>query len=170
MSQMQGFGGLGSTAQAGPAVAMGQYFVVHIDNTTYNFGGWSRATGLSVTWQQLEHREGNLGNYVLYLPGTTKYEPITLSRAAGAQSAVVQHWLAQTSKNPQPLSGTIQLLPPAGPPPIIEWRLTEFFPIAWSIESFDPAGSKPAIETLKIAHTGFLSDDMSMVSSMAPGI
>lgn len=170
MSVMQGSGGLGSAAQAGPAVAMGQFFVVQIDNTTYNLGGWSRATGLSVTWQQLEHREGNLGNYVMYLPGTTKYEPITLSRAAGAQSAVVQRWLAQTSRNPQPLSGTIQLVPPDGGSPLVEWRLSEFFPIAWSIESFDPAASKPAIETLKIAHTGFLSDDLSMAGSMLPGL
>jgi phage tail-like protein len=169
MSQMQGLGGLGNVAEAWPAVAMAQYFVVQIDNTTYDLGSWSRATGLSVTWDKLEHREGNLGNYVLYLPGKTTYEPITLSRAAGAQSATVQRWLAQTSRNPQPLSGTIQLISPADGTPVVEWRLTEFFPIGWQIESFDPAASKPAVETLKIAHTGFLSDDLSMANSMAPG-
>lgn len=168
MSQMQGFGGLGSTGS--PVVAMAQNFIVQIDNSTYDLGSWSRATGLSVTWKQLEHREGNMGNYVLYLPGTTTYDAISLSRAAGPSSAVVQRWLAQTSKNPQPLSGTIQLVGPNSTTPIVEWRLTEFFPINWSIESFDPAASKPAIETLKIVHTGFLSDDLSMAASMLPGL
>jgi phage tail-like protein len=142
-------------------IGMSHHYAVLIDNIKYHFGDWSRAAGLSVSWQQLEHREATPGNYVEYLPGLTKYEPITLSRAAGPYSRVVQHWLSQTSKNPQPQSGTIQLVNFLGTP-IVEWRLSEFFPIAWSIESFDAAGAKPAVETLKLAHTGFLDDDLSL--------
>jgi phage tail-like protein len=165
MSELQG---LGRSAKA-PSVALAQYFAVQIDNSNYDLGSWSRAAGLSVTWDKVEHREGNLGNYVLYLPGKTTYEPITLSRAAGAMSSVVQHWLTQTSLNPQPLSGAIQLLSPSSSSVIVEWRLSEFFPIAWSIETFDPAASKPAIETLKLSHTGFLRDELSLQNSMTPG-
>jgi phage tail-like protein len=165
MSELQGLGTPG-TAQS---VALAQYFVVQIDNSKYNLGSWSRAAGLSVTWDKLEHREGSLGNYVLYLPGKTTYEPVTLSRAAGPQSSVVQRWLAQTSLNPQPLSGAIQLVSQHGNAVIVEWRLSEFFPIAWSIESFDPAASKPAIETLKLSHTGFLPDELSLQNSATPG-
>lgn len=142
-------------------VGMSHHYTVLIDNLIYHFGDWSRAAGLSVSWQQLEHRDGRPGNHVDFLPGLTKYEPITLSRAAGLYSRVVQHWLSQTSKNPKPQSGTIQLVNYIGMP-IVEWRLAEFFPIAWSIESFDAAGAKPAIETLKLAHTGFIEDDMSL--------
>jgi phage tail-like protein len=139
---------------------MSHHYAILIDNIMYHFGDWSRAAGLSVSWQQLEHRSGE-GNQVEFLPGLTKYEPITLSRAAGPYSRIVQRWLSQTSKSPKPQSGTIQLVNFLGTP-IVEWRLAEFFPVAWSIESFDASGAKPAIETLKLAHTGFLDDDLSL--------
>lgn len=143
------------------ALGMTHRFAVLIDNSMYHFGDWARVTGLSVTWQQIEHRVGSAGNHSRLFPGTTRYEPITLSRSAGPGSRIVQRWLTQTSKAPRPQSGTIQLLGFAGVP-LVAWRLSEFFPIAWSIESFDAAGAKPAIETLKLAHTGFLEDDMAL--------
>lgn len=145
-------------------VGMSHRYAVLLDSVSLNMGAWYKVTGLSVSWQQLEHRVGEYGNRVWLYPGTTKYEPITLSRAAGVDSQAVQAWLAQTSKNPQPQSGIIQLVDYAGAP-IAEWRLNEFFPISWSIESFDAAGGKPAIETLKLAHTGFLQDDVNSQAS-----
>ena len=78
----------------------------------------------------------------------------------------MQYWLTQTSKNPQPQSGTIQLVDYTGIP-LVQWRLSEFFPIAWSVESFEASGAKPAIETLKLAHSGFLEDDLNS-SALSP--
>ena len=162
---------LGAIEQAGnlagtALVGMSHRYSVLIDNVTYHFGDWSRVTGLSVSWQQIEHRVGDQGNQIWLYPGTTKYEPITLSRAAGPYSRVVQYWLTQTSKNPQPQSGTIQLVDYTGIP-LVQWRLSEFFPIAWSVESFEASGAKPAIETLKLAHSGFLEDDLNS-SALSP--
>jgi phage tail-like protein len=167
-------GPLGALEEAvGGAVAMvgmNHRYTVLIDNFAYHFGDWSKVTGLSVTWQQVEYRVGEYGNQVWIYPGTTKYEPITLSRAAGPYSRVVKSWLAQTSKKMQPQSGTIQLVDYLGIP-LVQWRLSEFFPIAWSVESFDASGAKPVIETLKLAHTGFLEDDLnSLASSPDPPI
>jgi phage tail-like protein len=144
-------------------VGMSHHYSVLIDNIKYHLGDWSKVEGLSVSWKRLEHRTGDAGNKVTYLPGTTEYEAITLSRAASPYSRVVQYWLSQTSKNPAPQSGTIQLVDCAGAA-IVQWRLNEFFPIGWSIESFDAAGARPAIERLKLAHTGFLDDNISMLS------
>ncbi len=166
MTDLQSIAGIAGQVQGvvdSLTVGMSHHYSVLIDNVKYHFGDWSRASGLSVTWQQLEHREGESGNSVVYLPGSTKYEPITLSRAAGPYSRMVQYWLSQTSRNPQPQSGTIQLVNFLGLP-MVQWRLSEFFPIGWSVESFDAAGAKPAIETLKLAHTGFLQDELSMLS------
>src|SRR5262249_22375860 len=91
-------------------VGMSHHCTVLIDNVKYHCGDWSRAAGLSWSWQQIEHRDGEPGNSAEFFPGTTKYEPITLSRAAGPYSRVVQFWLSQTSRAPQPQSGTIQLV------------------------------------------------------------
>jgi phage tail-like protein len=161
LQALAGIAGQAATTLESLTVGMSHRYAILIDNIKYHFGDWSRASGLSVTWTQIEHRDGESGNYTEIYPGVTKYEPITLSRAAGPYSAVVHYWLSQTSKNPQPQSGTIQLVNFAGLP-MMAWRLSEFFPIGWSIESFDAAGAKPAVETLKLAHTGFLDDEVSL--------
>ena len=145
------------------SVGMGHQYTVLIDSVTYHFGSWAKASGLSVNWTPCEYRTGDQGNMVWLAPGLTKYEPIALSRAACAESRIVQYWLSSTAKNPQPLSGTIQLINWLGTA-LVEWRLNEFFPIGWSIDAFDASGGKPAMETLKLAHTGFLGDEFSMLN------
>jgi phage tail-like protein len=168
MSELQSLaglaGGLGASVGS-PAVSMSHHYAVLIDNVKYHFGDWSKATGLSVNWTLIEHHTGDEGNESCFFPGSTKYELITLSRAAGPYSRMVQHWLSQTSKNPQLQSGTIQLVDFVGVP-LVQWRLNEFFPIGWAIESFDAGAAKPAVETLKLAHSGFLDDAVSMLSPL----
>jgi phage tail-like protein len=159
---------LAALRSAGAQIGMSHRYTVIIDNFAYQLGEWSKVSGLSVTWQQLDYRVGEYGNRVWLHPGTTKYEPITLSRAAGESSRIVKAWLAQTSKNMKPQSGTIQLVNYLGAP-LVQWRLNEFFPIAWSVDSFDSAGAKPAIETLKIVHTGYLEDDVNSLATPPAG-
>lgn len=152
---------LGMLGDAVRHVSMTHHFVVIIDHPAYDLGTWSKVSGLSVSWAPCEYRVGDAGNQVWILPGNTKYEKIKLSRAACADSQMVQLWLAQTSKNPAPLSGTILLVDWMGIP-VVHWRLSQFFPIGWSIVEFDADQGRPAIETLELAHTGFLYDDFSL--------
>ena len=138
-------------------VSMSHRFVVLLDNSTYDLGTWYRVSGLQVKWQRCEYRVGDRGNQFWVLPGNTEYERIKLSRAACADSQVVQAWLASTSLNPVPHSGVIVLMDYGIP--VVHWRLNEFFPVAWQIVDFDADAAKPAIETLELAHTGFLYDE-----------
>ena len=139
-------------------VSMTHHFVVLIDNPAYNLGTWYRVSGLSVKWQDCKYRVGDRGNQLWILPGNTDYPNIKLSRAACADSQVVQAWLASTSLNPVPHSGVIMLMAYGGVP-VVHWRLNQFFPIAWSIVDLDADSAKPAVETLELAHTGFLYDE-----------
>lgn len=139
-------------------VSMSHHFVVLIDNPTYDLGAWYRVSGLSVKWKSCEYRVGDQGNQSYILPGNTEYQNIKLSRAACADSQIVQAWLASTSLNPVPHSGAIMLMDFGGVP-VVHWQLKEFFPIAWSIVDFDADAAKPAIETLELAHNGFLYDE-----------
>ena len=139
-------------------VSMTHHFVVLIDKSTYDLGTWYRVQGLSVKWQECKYRVGDQGNQLWILPGNTDYPNIKLSRAACADSQVVQAWLASTSLNPVPHSGVIMLMAYGGVP-VVHWRLNEFFPIKWSIVDLDADSAKPAIETLELAHTGFLYDE-----------
>ena len=138
-------------------VSMTHHFVVLIDNPTYDLGTWYRVSGLQVKWQRCDYRVGDRGNQLWVLPGNTEYPTIKLSRAACADSQVVQAWLASTSLNPVPHSGVIMLMDYGIP--VVQWRLNEFFPIAWQIVDFDADAAKPAVETLELAHTGFHYDE-----------
>ena len=142
-------------------VSMTHHFVVILDDPAYNLGSWSKAAGLSVSWAPCEYRVGDAGNQLWVMPGTTKYEKVKLSRAAGADSQIVQQWLARNSARPSPLSGTIMLMDWTGVP-VVHWRLNQFIPIGWSIVEFDADQGKAAIETLELAHTGFLYDETSL--------
>lgn len=145
-------------------IGMSHWYTVAIDNIRYDFGSWAKVSGLTVTWEVCELRTGDSPNQAIGFPGHTKYEKITLSRAACAQSRAVQQWLIQTSQNPQPQSGAIQLLDSTGTG-LVEWRLNEFFPVGWSITDFDTGGGKPVMETLSLMHSGFLGDQVSLYSA-----
>lgn len=138
-------------------VAMSHRFVVRIDSAEYDLGSWSRVSGLRVSWQKHGYRPGN-NNDELLVPGNISYDTIKLERAACSDSAVVQRWLVQTSRQHTALSGGIDMVDFAATP-VITWELKQFFPISWSIGEFNSKGANPAIESLELAHTGFLDDE-----------
>jgi phage tail-like protein len=137
-------------------VGMSHRYVIDIDNSEYQLGAWTKAAGLGVRWQRLSYRPG-YRSVESIAPGNISYIDISLSRAAGADSARVQRWLNTVTLERKPLSGTIYLVDFLGAP-VVDWELREFFPIGWRLTEFDSTGSRPAIETLELAHTGFLAE------------
>lgn len=135
-------------------------FVVEFDDANYDLGAWSRASGLSVKWDVVEYRTGNY-NRVWSAPGVAKYTTISLSRATCLDSQFVQEWLAETTKEPKVFSGAIKLLTPIGIP-LCEWTLRQFIPIGWKIADLETKAATVVIETLDLAHTGFLPDDIKL--------
>jgi phage tail-like protein len=133
---------------------MSHRYVIDIDKSQYQLGAWTKAAGLGVKWQKLSYRPG-YANVETIAPGNVTYTDISLSRAAGADSATVQRWLASVTLSRTPLSGAIYLVDFLGMP-VVTWELREFFPIGWRLTEFDSTGSRPALETLELAHTGFL--------------
>jgi phage tail-like protein len=139
-------------------VGMTHRFVVQIDQMTYDLGDWSRVSGLGVTWTPVAFRTGD-SNQTWIAAGNATYQNISLSRAACSDSETVQNWLKSTSRSNAALSGAIKMTDFLGMT-VVEWKLKEFFPIGWKIVEFDASGSKAAVETLDLAHTGFLDDEM----------
>lgn len=144
------------------SVSMNHHFVVRIDRSSYDLGSWQSASGLSVKWTRCEYRTGDQGNQVWIWPGATQsYSNIKLSRAACSDSETVQQWLAATSAKPEPYSGAVQLMDWLGFK-VVEWVFTCLFPVGWDISGFNAADGKPAIESLELAHTGFLPPHKSV--------
>jgi phage tail-like protein len=140
-------------------VGMSHRFVVRIDRGAYDLGTWSKVAGLSVSWAKIVYRPGE-NNDEIVVPGNVSYPNIKLSRAACSASATVQKWLATTSTRHELLGCGISMIDFRNEP-VITWDLRQFFPISWSITDFDSSGARAAMETLELAHTGFLSDGVS---------
>jgi len=139
-------------------VAIANRFLVVLDGVS--FGMWASASGLDVSWGLCEYRAGDMGNARWFFPGATKYSDVQLSRAACAESGVVKKWLDANSKSKGSLekkSGTITLMTSDGAE-VTHWTLANVMPLKWAIEKFDASASKVAMETLTLAHEGFLDD------------
>jgi phage tail-like protein len=153
-----------ATAAAGALTeglfGMTHSFLIVIDNPTYDLGYWHKASGLTVKWETCRYQAGDQGNEYWIYPGTTKYENIKLTRPISPTSNVTQAWLSSTSANMMPLSGAIMLCAAMGIP-IITWRLYQFFPVSWQVGEFTAETGKVVTETLELAHTGFLDDQIT---------
>jgi phage tail-like protein len=152
---------MASTAQAFAEgmFGMSHRFIVIIDNPTYDLGYWQKVSGLSVSWETCRYQTGDQGNEFWLHPGATTYDNIKLSRPISPGSNITQAWLSATSTDMTPLSGAIMLCASMGVP-IITWRLHQFFPVKWEIDELSAEDGKVVTETLELAHTGFLDDQI----------
>jgi phage tail-like protein len=144
-------------AGADAMYGMTMRFKVTIDG--HDLDHWAKASGLEVTWDLVEYRSGNNGNERWIYPGNTKYPTVKLARAAEAKtSETVRTWLNDTSFT-HDAAGTasIELLD-AKKDPVAKWQLRGVMPLKWSITAFDGGGNAVAIETLELAHLGFLDE------------
>ncbi|WP_018681093.1 phage tail protein [Actinokineospora enzanensis] len=141
-------------------VGLSNRFVVTVQNMEkYNLGSWTKAEGLDVTWDVAEYRCGDGGNDRLYFPGNTKYTNVRLSRAVSEETSAVRDWLNKNSWEHKLYVGTIALhssLLADGP--VTEWELRDVLPVKWAITTMDAGASQVAVETLELAHRGFLDD------------
>jgi len=123
-----------------------------------DLGSWKKAEGLDVKWDLCEYRAGDAGNERWYFPGKSEYTNIRLSRAACSDSEKVKEWLGKTSwEHAVGTLATLTLHDSAGKE-VITWELRDVMPVHWTIAGFDAGTSSVAIETLEIAHMGFLED------------
>jgi hypothetical protein len=118
---------------AWPLGALATRFAVVAGTTTpHDLGSWAKVDGLDATFDVVDYRSNG---------GT-----ITLHRAAGSHSLLVQAWLAELAGSFLPSTLTIAQTDYAGTP-IVRWSLTGVFPTKWSISSLGD-GPGVAIETL----------------------
>jgi phage tail-like protein len=129
-------------------------FTVTIDG--HDLASWSKASGLEVTWDLVEYRAGDAGNERWIFPGLAKYPIAKFERATDKESsAKVRDWLNSTSFKHEPKPATV-VLKDAKLEVVAEWTLNNVMPVKWSVAPFDASGNKVALETLELAHTGFL--------------
>lgn len=127
--------------------------------SSYELGSWMKVEGLKVSWEVCEYRAGDAKNLRWYFPGYTKYETIKLSRAACKDDTdKVKAWLNSNSFKTEVQVGSIELRDSTDTA-VATWDLNNVMPVMWNVSGFDATANKVAIETLELAHLGFLTDE-----------
>jgi phage tail-like protein len=160
-----GMGGMLSDGSFPYGLAM--RFQVSVDDL--DLGRWSACRGLHVELQVTRLKEGGNHWYEHLLPDRITYKNITLERAVHPQdSPAVQGWLQQVATDWQNDSAdgqsykaqtaTITLLGANGQP-VMDWTLSDVYPVSWTGPTLSATDNKVAIETLELAHQGFLGSN-----------
>ncbi len=134
--------------------ALGLRFQVKIDRFG-SLGDWQKCEGLTVEYDLFEYREGGQNAYVHRLPGRAKYQNIKLSRPIDPSSAKVAAWVSGVQREPSRTTAVITVLDATGSA-VAHWNLTGAFPARWTGPTLDVGANQAAIETLEIAHNGFI--------------
>jgi phage tail-like protein len=130
-----------------------------------DLGGWATCRGLLVDFRQEQIKEGGHYDSFTIIPDRVQYTPITLTRAMNAtDSAAVQGWLQQVVREWYADSSdggysdhTAQItLLDAHQSPVTTWSLRNVYPLRWRGPDLDARTGNIAVETLDLAHEGFL--------------
>ena len=128
------------------------HFQVNVDGV--DLGTWSKVEGLTVEFGVLSHADGE-DAHVTLSPGRSSYQNITLTRPVTAASKATTAWLSTHKRKPMKGTGAIVLMD-AARVPVMSWELMGVLPLKWAGPNLDVSTSGVAMETLVLAHEGFL--------------
>lgn len=124
-------------------------FIVKIPSID-TIGFFSSCSGLELTFDVYDYREGGNNDFVHRLPGGVHYPNLVLSRGLTNEQALLQ-WLWATHTKAERKEVTLTL---RGQAAERTWAFADAFPIRWTGPQLDSNGSGIATETLEIAHSG----------------
>lgn len=126
-------------------------FLVEIDGVTR--AGFQECSGLDVSQEPIEYREGGEPITPRKLPGLVKYTNLTLRRGVTDDRELFD-WIQQGAGGEvDRRNGSIILLAPDGDEKL-RWNFREGWPTKWEGPSFNATEDAVAIEALEIAHEG----------------
>lgn len=128
------------------------HFEVVIDN--FDLGTWSKCEGLVVKFDLISHSDGT-EDYLHHMPGATTYENLKLTRPMTQVSNAVTAYLSAQRHAPTKGTGSVTLMD-SGRHVVANWELFGVLPVRWAGPTLDVGASQVALETLELAHEGFL--------------
>ncbi len=115
--------------------------------------GFCEVSGLGVTIEPIDYRNGNEDISVRKLPGLKKFTNITLKRGLTGDLAVWQWITSAMDGQVERRDGSIILLD-EGRNEVMRFKFRRGWPCRWEGPSFDARNSEVALETLEICHEG----------------
>jgi phage tail-like protein len=121
-----------------------------------DLGSFTTCDGLGCEVQYEEHWEGGLNAHPWVLPSRLTYSNIVLTRPLTASTVTLGRWMRSQVIEAAPTVGQISALAPDRST-IAQWTLDRVLPVRWQGPSFTAEASNPAMETLELAHHGFIA-------------
>ena len=137
-----------------PAVSV--CFAVSIDNK--DLGDFHSCDGLGCEVVIEQREEGGNNGFVWQLPTRVKYSNVKLSRPVGKDSRKLTAWLVSFAIGVERHTATISAMT-SDRTVVATWNLQGVIPVRWSGPSLSLDTPKVAMETVELAHHGFLSTE-----------
>jgi phage tail-like protein len=134
-----------------PAVSV--CFVVSIDDK--DLGAFNSCEGLGIEVVLEQREEGGNNGFVWQLPTRLKYSNVKLSRPLGPDTMKVAKWFSSMTGGVTRRTATIVAMS-ADDTVVARWGLADVVPVRWTGPSLNLDSPKVALETIEIAHHGFL--------------
>ncbi|MDO6589502.1 phage tail protein [Loktanella sp. D2R18] len=133
------------------------HFQVKWDDTELAF---QEVSGLDIETQPLEYRAGNNPVFsTIKMPGMLKTGNITMKKGVFVKDNAIWDWFAEIKMNTITRKAlTISLLDEAGAPTMV-WKVQNAFPVKVSGTDLKAEGNEVAVESIEIAHEGFVIEN-----------
>jgi len=113
-------------------------------------GFFLQCSGLELTFDTYEYREGGNNDFVHRLPGGIHYPNLILSRGLTREDALLKwFWATHTQAERKEITLTLKTTNAER-----TWTFADAFPVKWVGPQIDSSGSDIATEMLEIAHSG----------------
>jgi len=129
-------------------------FIIEIDKQA--MGYFTDVSGLQAEIDVFLYEEGGENSHVHKLPGRAKFSNVTLKRGVVSTDNNFWQWIYGA------MYGQIQRRPVSirmlnqDYTDVRRWDLEGAYPVKWSLSDFKASDSAVAIETLELAHNGFV--------------
>ena len=133
------------------------HFQVKWDDTELAF---QEVSGLDIESEPLEYRAGNNPVFSkIQMPGMIKYSNITMKKGVFVKDNALFDWFAEIKMNVIKRKAiTISLLDEAQAPTMV-WKVQNAFPIKVTGTDLKAEGNEVAVESIEIAHEGFVIEN-----------
>ena len=134
-------------------------FKFHVEVGDIKEAAFTECSGLEISTDVFEYKEGGLNEYAHKLPGRTKLSNVTLKRGFATKNELYK-WYEEMEKGLLTGGGitrkqvTIKLYSTAKKEDEMSWTLNDAFPVKWVGPAFKSGEAAVAIETLEFAHHG----------------
>jgi phage tail-like protein len=132
---------------------VGVCFKLEVDKNEIGVFSTCEGLGIEVVLEQRE--EGGNHTMIWQLPTRMKYSNVKFTRPVGNQSQDLIKWIADALHGITPTTAVVKAMSADGQP-VAQWSLDGVVPVRWTGPTLNFDSPKVFMETLEIAHHGFL--------------